>query len=453
MMGDTGPMGPCTEIHYFMDGDADAALADAGSGERGRAGSRSGTSCSCSSSGATPGGELFTLPAPSIDTGAGLERVTCGRAGRASNYDTDLFTGIIATAARARGQDATAHDPRRDTSMRVIADHARCSAFLIADGVFPDKTGREYVLRRIFRRAVRHGKLLGIERAVHARGLHDGRSRRWARSTPSSSSASTTIDAGRARGGEAVPRDARARPQAARRGVRPAAQDRRQAGLGQGRVHALRHVRVPDDLTEIIANERGFGVDKAGFEQEMAKAQELSKFGGSDQDAVSGDIKALAERGRRDPVPRLRGPRHDRRGRGQGDPRRRQARRRARRPGTRVQLVFDQTPFYGESGGQIGDTGEVSTAGARRSRSTDTKKPAGDVHVLVGEVEAGAISGRRPGRRSRSTTSAASGSAPTTRRPTSCTTRSSTCSATTSRRRARSSRPTACASTSRTSRR
>ncbi|HLL21676.1 MAG TPA: alanine--tRNA ligase, partial [Kofleriaceae bacterium] len=145
----------------------------------------------------------------------------------------------------------------------------------------------------------------------------------------------------------------------------------------------------PDDLTEIIASERGVGVDTEGFKAELAKAKEKSKFAGSDQEAVGGDIKALANevgptkflgyegRGttgtgvvRAIMVAGKRAPRAEK--------------------GTRVQLVFDQTPFYGESGGQSGDTGEVRAKDAT-VRVDDTKKPAGDVHVLIGEVTEGAI--------------------------------------------------------------
>src|SRR5262245_51637746 len=146
MMGDTGPMGPCSEIHFYMDGAPTRwPTADPASWaswleiwnlvfmqfER-----------------RTPGGQLFPLPAPSIDTGAGLERVTSVLQGVRSNYDTDLFTGIIARAAALAGT-SYGKNPDADISLRVIADHARCTAFLIADGVFPDNTGREYVLRRI----------------------------------------------------------------------------------------------------------------------------------------------------------------------------------------------------------------------------------------------------------------------------------------------------------------
>ncbi|HTJ46631.1 MAG TPA: alanine--tRNA ligase-related protein, partial [Kofleriaceae bacterium] len=142
MMGDTGPMGPCSEIHYFMDG----------------APKRWPTTDPASWVGwleiwnlvfmqferRTPGGELFKLPAPSVDTGAGLERVTSVLQGVRSNYDTDLFTGIIAETAAIAGKTYGANGDD-DTSMRVIADHARCTTFLVGDGVTPDKTGRNYV--------------------------------------------------------------------------------------------------------------------------------------------------------------------------------------------------------------------------------------------------------------------------------------------------------------------
>src|SRR5262249_2109606 len=140
----------------------------------------------------------------------------------------------------------------------------------------------------------------------------------------------------------------------------------------------------PDDLTEIIAGERGFGVDKRGFEEELDKARKRSRFSGSDQEAIAGEIKAVASEGG---ATKFTG--YDGRGtRGDGvikallvDGQRVQH----ASAGARVALVFDQTPFYAESGGQIGDTGVVKTEGAA-VRIDDTKKPAGDVHVLIGEV-------------------------------------------------------------------
>src|SRR5262245_8755840 len=136
MMGETGPMGPCTEIHYFMDGVPSAWPTQDPASWKGWL--EIWNLVFMQFERRTPGGQLFPLPAPSIDTGAGLERVTSVVQGVKSNYDTDLFTGILQTAAELCGKQY-GKDPEADTSMRVIADHARCSAFLIADGVFPDK--------------------------------------------------------------------------------------------------------------------------------------------------------------------------------------------------------------------------------------------------------------------------------------------------------------------------
>ncbi|MBL9017497.1 MAG: alanine--tRNA ligase [Myxococcales bacterium] len=381
MMGDTGPMGPCTEIHYFMDGvPASWPTQDPASWkgwleiwnlvfmqyER-----------------RTAGGELFPLPAPSIDTGAGLERVTSVIQGKKSNYDTDLFTGILAKAAQLAGKTYGA-DPDADTSMRVIADHARCATFLIADGVMPDKGQREYVLRRIFRRAVRHGKMLGIEKPF----MHEVCEtviEEMAAQYPELPARKKTIVT------TALDEEKRFR-------------DTLDRGLGlldeeladlkkQGKTEVpgptqfLLHdtYGFPQDLTEIIANERGFTAPKAAFDEEMAKAQAISRFSGSDQVAISADVKSVANE-----VGATKFLGYEGRGTsGTGvvkallvDGKRALS----AAPGQKVQLMFDQTPFYAESGGQIGDTGAVVGKNTR-VRIDDTKKPTGDVHLLIGEVE------------------------------------------------------------------
>ena len=174
-MGDTGPCGRCSEIHYFRGNEFRATR----SGTDGRAAdstaaaiatSRSGTTSSWSST-ARPDGTLQPLPAPSIDTGMGLERITAVIQGKLSNYDTDLFTPILDAIGAARRPAATAAtlDDPSDVSMRVIADHLRAMTFLIADGVVPSNEWRGYVLRKIMRRAMRHGKKLGFTEPV----LHD----------------------------------------------------------------------------------------------------------------------------------------------------------------------------------------------------------------------------------------------------------------------------------------
>ncbi|HEY0478250.1 MAG TPA: alanine--tRNA ligase [Kofleriaceae bacterium] len=391
-MGDTGPMGPCSEIHYFMEG----------------APARWPTTDPASWAGwleiwnlvfmqferRTPGGELFPLPAPSIDTGAGLERVTSVLQGVRSNYDTDLFTGILARAAELAGT-RYGKAAESDTSLRVIADHARCTAFLIADGVFPDNTGREYVLRRIFRRAVRHGKLLGLEQPFMHEVCLQVVAEMGAQ-YPELAQHQTTI------ANVALAEEKRFRA-TLDQGVKLLEDEfaaMRKAGAtevpGRAVFTLYDTFGFPDDLTEIIAGERGFGVDKLGFEDEMEKARNRSRFAGSDQEAVAGDLKALAGE-----VGATRFTGYDGRGtRGEGvvkailvdGTRAQQA-----SAGARVRLVFDQTPFYGESGGQIGDTGVVeglrdhTGAGSGVVRIDDTKKPTGDVHVLIGEVTRGTI--------------------------------------------------------------
>jgi alanyl-tRNA synthetase len=385
-MGDTGPMGPCTEIHYFMDGTPSTWPTQDPASWKGWL--EIWNLVFMQFERRTAGGELFPLPAPSVDTGAGLERVTSVVQGVKSNYDTDLFTGILSLAAELAGKKYGA-DADADTSMRVIADHARCSAFLIADGVFPDKTGREYVLRRIFRRAVRHGgKLLGIKqpfmhlvcsRVVDEMGaqfpeLVERRQMIKDVALEEEKRFRDTLDRG-----EKLLDDELARM--AKSGEKQVA--------GKVVFTLYDTFGFPDDLTEIIANEHGASVDKQGFTEELDKAREKSKFSGSDQEAVAGDIKAVANE-----IGATKFLGYEGRGtQGTGVVKAMLVggkRTDAASKGTKVQLVFDQTPFYGESGGQIGDTGEVRAKDAT-IRVDDTKKPAGDVHVLIGEVTEGTM--------------------------------------------------------------
>jgi len=384
-MGEVGPMGPCTEIHFHMDGAPRAwPTTDPASWagwleiwnlvfmqyER-----------------RTEGGELFKLPAPSIDTGAGLERVTSVLQGVRSNYDTDLFAGILATAAELAGK-RYGQDPTSDTSLRVIADHARCATFLIADGVFPDKAGREYVLRRIFRRAVRHGHLLGIREPF----MHQV----CAKVVAEMGGAFPELLDRRTIIAEVSLEEEKRFRATLERGL--ALLDDEFARMGTSGEKQVPGKAVftlydtfgfPADLTEIVAGERGFGVDTVGFDDEMAKARERSRFSGSDQEAIAQELKAVANEV---------GPTTFTGYEGRGTSGEGVVRallvdgERVQRAsiGAHVALLCDRTPFYAESGGQIGDTGHVHTATAM-VRVDDTKKPAGDVHVLFGEVTQGVI--------------------------------------------------------------
>jgi alanyl-tRNA synthetase len=165
-MGDTGPCGPCSEIHYFQNEALPCAEIAAG-------GNCKGVACTCSrfveiwnnvfmQYDRQGDGTLEPLPSPSIDTGMGLERITALLQGHQSNYDTDLFVPIIDAISERTGHRYGSSSEAADVSMRVVADHARAMTFLIADGVAPSNEWRGYVLRKIMRRAMRHGKRLGL---------------------------------------------------------------------------------------------------------------------------------------------------------------------------------------------------------------------------------------------------------------------------------------------------
>ena len=165
-MGDTGPCGPCSELHYFMGGEADLSLFGQDPDDSGRGWMEIWNLVFMQFERSIVDGKakLDPLPAPCVDTGAGLERMTAVMQGVVSNYDTDLFRPLIDKAAEIAGKRYGATMADDDVSLRVIADHARTTAFLIAEGVTPDRAERPYVLRRVMRRAIRHGHRLGIKR-------------------------------------------------------------------------------------------------------------------------------------------------------------------------------------------------------------------------------------------------------------------------------------------------
>jgi alanyl-tRNA synthetase len=384
MMGETGPMGPCSEIHFYNDGKPGSWPTPDPASWKGWL--EIWNLVFMQFERRTPGGELFKLPAPSIDTGAGLERVTSVVQGVRSNYDTDLFTGIIAAAAEI-ARTRYGKDAQSDTSLRVIADHARCSAFLIADGVFPDKAGREYVLRRIFRRAVRHGHLLGItDPFMHKVCGH----------VIAEMSAQYPELAERRRVIEEVSLEEEKRFRATlERGL--ALLDEEFVSMAKSGAKQVPGKAVfmlydtfgfPDDLTEIVAGERGFGIDRRNFDDEMAKAREKSRFSGSDQEAIEAVFKLLGnELGATkftgyettDSEGKLAAIVVD------GD------RVQHASAGTKVALAFDTTPYYGESGGQIGDAGAVEDRKTGARVRIDDAQKFGELHVLFGQVESGSI--------------------------------------------------------------
>ena len=351
-MGDTGPCGPCSEIFY-----------DHGPGVEG----------SPPGMGAYEGdrfveiwnlvfmqydrdeaGELTPLPKPSVDTGMGLERTAAVLQGVTSNYEIDLFRTLIGAAAEITGAGDLGSN-----SLKVIADHARAAAFLVNDGVFPSNEGRGYVLRRIIRRALRHGHDLGVKKPFLYRMVGPIQEEM----------------------GAAFPELSESRPLTER--MLKAEEERFAATLEQGMRYLGRSLKkvkdtvipgemafvlydtygFPVDLTADIARGRGMTVDMPGYEAAMAKQRERSR--GAAAKGASG-ISPPRERGR--PVP----------GKGETVESRFTGYESLEDPaevllierdgqeveeaeeGARVAVVLDRTPFYAESGGQVGDTGMLT---------------------------------------------------------------------------------------------
>jgi len=390
-MGDTGPCGPCSEIHFFQGDDIPCAEERAGR-------KCQGVACDCDrwleiwnlvfmQFERGPEGKLSPLPKPSIDTGAGLERMAAVVQGHRSNYDTDVFQSLIRAIEGVSGKKYRHGESEDDVSMRVIADHSRATAFLVGDGVLPSNEGRGYVLRRIMRRAIRHGKRLGLEKIFLAR----------------------IAEAVIAEMGKAYPEIEENRPfivkvaeqeeEAFRRTLDKglAILEDEIAGLGRrgekvipGKVAFQLYdtFGFPMDLTRVIASEHRLGVDEAGFEEAMKEQRARSEWKGSGEEAVREIHKKLA--GELGEVRFLgydttvaRAPVRALVVNGEAVPR-------ARR-GDKVEVVTQETPFYGESGGQVGDTGTITTASARVVVK-DAQRPVPGLVVHRGELVEGELS-------------------------------------------------------------
>jgi alanyl-tRNA synthetase len=385
-MGDTGPCGPCSEIHIDQGEAAGCGRPECALG------------CECDrflelwnlvfmQYNRSADGTLTPLPRPSIDTGMGLERVAAVMQGVLSNYDSDLFRPLISAiesiCAKTYGQSAD-----HDVSIRVIADHTRAAAFLIADGVLPSNEGRGYVLRRIMRRAMRHGKLLDI----NAPFLH------------------TTVPVVAEQMREAYPEVVHSLDFITRAVLNE--EQAFSATLESGlRILSDEMVRLkasgaqsipgdtvfklydtygfPVDLTRDIAAEQGLALDEGGFEAAMQaqKTRARQAWKGSGDEVASGVYRELAQQGLHGAFTGyadcdlktkiikvlIEGSQVESAG-----------------PGACVHLIAADTPFYGESGGQVGDAGEIIGPDFKVT-ITDTMKPAGDLIVHVGEVVAGTV--------------------------------------------------------------
>jgi alanyl-tRNA synthetase len=333
---------------------------------------------------------LDRLPKPSVDTGMGLERISGVLQGKTSNYDTDLLRPLVDKASDLSGKPYRGTQADDDTSMRVIADHARTTAFLIAEGVFPDRAGREYVLRRVMRRAIRHGHRLGITKPF----LHE---------------VTETVVANM---GDAYP-ELRARKdlivsvtqqeevrfrETLDRGLR-LLEDEITAAGPNGRIPGAAAFKLydtygfPPDLTQVMAEERGLTVDTEGYDralEEQRSRSEGSKVGSS---AVEGVWRHALEKMAASGTSATRFTGYDREeGKGRvlaivkGSELVEDA-----KAGDEVALMTDVTPFYGEAGGQVGDRGTVHRAGFVLD-VTDAQKPLTGLVAHHGRVREGSLS-------------------------------------------------------------
>jgi alanyl-tRNA synthetase len=382
-MGDDGPCGPCSEIFY----DHGEHIAGGPPGSPDEEGDRFVEIWNLVfMQYEQAANEIVSeLPSKSIDTGMGLERIAAVLQGTPDNYDTDTFKALIhaseeLTHTRAEGENQASH--------RVIADHLRASGFLVADGVLPANEGRGYVLRRIMRRAMRHAHLLGTKEPLMWR----------------------LVPALVAEMGAAYPELVRAQPlieatlqqeetrfrQTLATGLKLL--DEATAGLAQGGTLAGETAfklydtyGFPYDLTEDALRARGLQVDRAGFDAAMAgqkakaraawkgsgaKASEdiwfdlVEEYGATEFTGYSGDegegvVLAIVKDGQRVENAEI---------------------------GQTVDILLNQTAFYGESGGQVGDTGNLTTIKGFQGEVEDTFKPLGKLHVLKTRVTAGELS-------------------------------------------------------------
>ncbi|MGO9836431.1 MAG: alanine--tRNA ligase [Polyangiaceae bacterium] len=401
-MGETGPCGPCTEVHWF---NGEPALGKVPYGTFGDEPAADGRGWMeiwnvvfmqyDRTIDASGDARLTPLPKPCVDTGAGLERLSSVLCGATTNYDIDLLRTLVDKASEISGKRYGGSQGDDDVSMRVIADHARTAAFLIAEGIFPDRAGREYVLRRVMRRAIRHGHRLGIrEPFLHEVALEVVRSM-----------------------GEQYPELERRRElilsvtlaeeqrfrETIERGLKILEDEierlRASGGTALGGDTAFKLYDTygfPLDLTQVIVEERGLTLDEGGYARALARQRARSadsklndeaaiehvwrevldavqkkspggtKFVGYEREEAEGRVVAIVKEGGL----AIRAMQ-----------------------GERATLVTDLTPFYGEAGGQAGDRGVIERRGAEpmRLEVSDTQKPIPGVVAHIGTLTRGAV--------------------------------------------------------------
>ena len=394
-MGETGPCGPCSEIYFYNGPDVDLSRFGEEQTAEGHGWMEIWNLVFMQFERLLVDGraELRELPKPSIDTGAGLERLASVVQGKTSNYEVDLLRTLVDTTAEISGKAYGASMAPDDVSMRVIADHARTTAFLIAEGVMPDSTGREYVLRRVMRRAVRHGHRLGIaEPFLHrvAARVVETMGQQYPELRERADLIASVTEAEEVRFRQTIERGLSLLEE---RFDKLASAGSEQLD-GRDAFQLYDTYGFPVDLTEVICKERGLTVDMAGYEAALEEARKRSKFTGVEQAVEAVYREAL----KRVPGGEVRFTGYER----DVDESRIVAIVRAGElvesasEGDSVELVVERTPFYGASGGQIGDQGVIEVGGdaggsAARVTITDTLKPVGGIVVHRGEVSSGTV--------------------------------------------------------------
>ncbi len=384
-MGDTGPCGPCSEIYVDYGRKDHCTSADCN------------PSCDCGrylefwnlvfmQFNRDASGKMTPLPKPSIDTGAGLERLAAVVQGVGSNYETDLFRGILERAQELSGV-SLGTDPEKDVSLRVVADHARAVAFLIGDGVLPANEGRGYVLRRILRRAARHGVLLGVERPFLF-GVADAVIDEMGEAYPDLIERRAYITDRIAREEERFLETLSKGLALLEDEIRTVRAQRGSALSGEIVFKLYDTFGFPLDLTEDILRGHGLSVDQAAFDAAMEEqrgraraawkgsgekavgeiygrlaAVHTTRFLGYDALALDAELRAIVREG---------------------------AEVESAREGDAVEIVTEETPFYAESGGQVGDRGEIRTAGGC-IEIEDTQRPVEGLVVHRGRVTRGEV--------------------------------------------------------------
>ncbi len=382
-MGETGPCGPCSEIHFDQGPEAGCDRPDCAVG------------CDCDrflevwnlvfmQYERDDSGKMTRLPRPSIDTGMGLERISTVVQGFLTNYDTDLFQPIIQSICELSGV-AYRNDETTDMALRVIADHARATAFLIGDGILPENVGRGYVLRRILRRAVRYGRVLGLTKPF----LHQVSARVIDLMTdayPDLADAGPFV-------GKVIENEERRFSDTLDYGLKllddeiaRLKEDGQRVIPGQVVFKLYDTYGFPADLVDDIAAEHDLSVDVPGFEAAMAaqKARARAAWKGSGEEAVNPAHQALIAEGVKSRFVGYEtlgaqgkilavikdGQRVDTAGEGDA-----------------VEVVTDVTPFYGRAGGQVGDVGLIRSDEVS-FEVTDTLK-VGELFVHQGVVSRG----------------------------------------------------------------